>query len=92
LLSDGNNGVYVHIKELVSGSAYAMRIIKLGYSSPGNIAWGNYIYDATHMTNPIGPGGIAKDPNYIYSCMVIGNAANTVIQTLVMKFDANSGT
>jgi hypothetical protein len=81
LLSDGNNGVYVHIKELVSGSAYAMRLLKLGYSSPGNIAWGNYIYDATYMSNPIGPGGIARDltSSYTYSCMVIGNAANTVI-------------
>jgi hypothetical protein len=33
------SGLYAHVKTLVSGTIYDMRIVNLGYQSPGNLRW-----------------------------------------------------
>lgn len=88
-------GVYVHIKELVTAGKWAMRLVKLSYggnnSTGGAPLWGYRIYEPTNLAVPFGRGGLAKDSSSAYSCMVIGNSAGTLRQTLVMKFDASTG-
>ena len=81
----------------MTGTLYGMRLIKMTYggtgATAGAVLWGQLIYDATTLSNPqVGNGGITKDSNSnVYSCMVIGNTAATVMQTLMMKFNANTG-
>lgn len=88
-------GVYTHIKQLVTVGKWAMKLVKLTYggnnSTGGTPLWGYYIYEATNLAVPKGMGGIAKDSTYVYSCMVISNAAGSLTQTLVMKFEATTG-
>ena len=33
------SGLYAHVKSLVSGTIYDMRIVNLGYLSPGTLRW-----------------------------------------------------
>lgn len=72
-----------------------MRLVKLQYggnnSTGGVPLWGYYIYEATNLAVPKGTGGLTKDTSNVYSCMVIGNSANTLTQTIVMKLDASTG-
>ena len=81
----------------MTGTLYGMKLIKMSYggtgAAAGAVLWGQVIYDAVSLSNPqLGNGGITKDSNSnVYSCMVIGNTAGTVMQTLMMKFNANTG-
>lgn len=74
---------------------FGMNIMKLNYgttgSEPGVFTWGYTVYDASLLANPLGSGGLARDATKVYSCMVISNAIGTVTQTIVMKFDAQTG-
>lgn len=91
----GIQGVYVHIKEIQTIGKYAMRLVKLQYGGTGSNAgmplWSYKIYEPTNLAVPFGMGGLTKDSTYVYSCMVIGNSAGSLTQTIVTKFDIASG-
>lgn len=70
-----------------------MSLVKMVSGTPGTVLWSVKVWDAVNNAYGLaGTGGITMDgSNQVYSCMVISNAASTNVQTLLMKFNSNSG-
>jgi len=70
-----------------------MSLVKMVSGTPGTVLWSVKVWDAVNDAYGLaGTGGIVMDASsQVYSCMVISNAASTNVQTVLMKFNANSG-
>jgi len=69
--------LYAHLRTLVSPGNFDLRIMKLGYLSPGTFAWQSYIYNSLYANDPKGKGSLTTDASFVYSCQV--NKAETYV-------------